>query len=120
METACPIENFNGLSLHHRHRKRLVLPTIQCFQRFPATLFLYGCPICCQILGEIGDDVPSNLHGGSGPGIAGGELGIDAGGVVYKVSVKSGGPDLILSEIAGELMDQSTHHLQMAQFLSTY
>ena len=38
---ALPIENFVKLSLHYRRRKRLVQPTIQCFQRFPATLFLY-------------------------------------------------------------------------------
>ena len=45
LETACPIENFNRLSLHHRRRKRLVLPTIQCFQGFSALLRLRHRPI---------------------------------------------------------------------------
>ena len=45
LETACPIENFNRLSLHHRRRKRLILPTIQCFQGFPVLLRLRHRPI---------------------------------------------------------------------------
>ena len=97
LETACPIENFNRLSLHHRRRKRLVPPTIQWFQRFPATLFLYGCPICGQIFGEVGNNIPSDLHGGCGPGIARGELGVYSRGVIYEISVKSGGFDLVLA-----------------------
>lgn len=70
--------------------------------------------ICGHIFGKIGDDVPSDLHSRGGPGIARGKLGIDASGVVHKVGIKPGGPDLIFAEIAGKLMDQSTHHLQVA------
>ena len=110
-ETACPIENFVRLSLHHRRRKRLVQPTIQCFQRFPATLFLYGCTICRQILGQVGDNVARNLHGGGGPGVAGGKLGIDAGGVVYKIRVESGRFNLLLIQVARKLMNQRPDHL---------
>lgn len=74
-------------------------------------LFLYGRPIRRQVLSEIGDDIPSNLHGGGGPGIAGGELRIDTGGMVHEIGVESGGPDLIFSEVAGELVDQGAYHL---------
>lgn len=92
-------------------------PSMQCDK---AKLSFRHRTIRCQILSKIGDDVPGDLHGGSGPRIAGGELGINARGVVHKVSVKPGGSDLILREVAGELMDQSAHHLQMAQFLCAY
>ena len=118
LETACPIENFNRLSLHHRRRKRLVLPLIQCFQRFPATLFLYGCPIRCQIFRQVGDDIARDLHSRGGPGIAGGKLGKDACGVIHEVGVKACGFDLAVAQIAGELVDEGAHHFQMAQFLS--
>lgn len=64
-----------------------------------------------QVLSEIGDDIPSDLHGGGGPGIAGGELRIDTGGMVHEIGVESGGPDLIFSEVAGELVDQGAYHL---------
>ena len=70
-----------------------------------------GFLLCGHIFGKIGDDVPSDLHSRGGPGIARGKLGIDASGVVHKVGIKPGGPDLIFAEITGKLMDQSTHHL---------
>lgn len=49
-----------------------------------------------HVLGQIGDDVSGDLHGGRGPGIAGRELGIDAGGMIHKVGIKAGGSDLLL------------------------
>lgn len=79
-----------------------------------------GFLLCRHVFGQIGDDVSGDLHGGGGPGIAGSELGIDAGGMVHKVGIKAGGSDLILAQVAGELMDQGAHHLQVSQFLCTY
>ena len=120
LETACPIENFNRLSLHHRRRKRLVLLTIQCFQRFPAMLFLYGRPIRRQILCQIPDNVPSHLHGGGRPGEAGGELRKHTGGMVHKIGVKARGLDLLLRKVPGQLMNQGSHHFQVPQFFRSY
>ena len=80
-------------------------------------LFLCHRPICRQVLSQIGDDIAGDLHGGRRPGIAGSELGIDAGGVVHKVGVEPGGLDLFLIQIPRELMDQGADHFQMPQFL---
>ena len=73
-----------------------------------------------QILGQVGDDIAGDLHGGGGPGVAGGELGIHAGGVIDEIGVKAGGLDLAVAQVAGELVDEGAHHFQVAQFLSTY
>lgn len=78
-----------------------------------------GLLLCRHVLSEIGNNIASNLHCGGGPGIARGKLRIYPGGVVHKIGIKPGGFDLILIEVACKLMDQSTHHLQVAQFLST-
>lgn len=73
-----------------------------------------------QILGQICDDVPGDLHSGGRPGIAGGKLRVYAGGVIHKIRVKAGGLDLAVAEVPGELVHQGADHLQMAQLLSTY
>ena len=39
--------------------------------------------------------------------------------MVNKIGVETGGFDLLLAQVAGELMDQGAHHLQVAKFLST-
>ena len=39
--------------------------------------------------------------------------------MVNKVSVKTGGSDLLFIQVAGELMDQGAHHLEVPQFLCT-
>lgn len=115
LETACPVENFNRLSLRHRRRKRLILPTIQCFQGFPALLPLRHRPIRRQILCQVPNDIPGYLHGSGRPGETGSELWKHAGGMVHEVGVKTGGLNLLLAEIPGQLVDQSAHHLQMPQ-----
>ena len=117
LETACPIANFNRLSLHHRRRKRLVQPTIQCFQRFPVTLFLYGCPICRQILRQISDQVALAGHTGGAVGEAGGGGGVDAGGVVHKVGGEGGFFNLVHGKVPGQLMDDGADHFQMPKFV---
>ena len=73
-----------------------------------------------HILRQIGDNIARNLRGGGGPGIAGGKLGEDAGGVVYKIRVESSRFNLLLIQVARKLMDQRSNHLQMPQFLCTY
>ena len=94
MGTACPIENFNRLPLHHR-------------------------PICRQILCQIGNSIACNLHGRGGPGGAGGKLRIYTSGVVHKVGIKSGGFDLLLAEVPGQLVDNGSNHFQMSELLSS-
>lgn len=64
-----------------------------------------GFLLCRHILSQIGDHVPSNLHGRSRPGITGGELGVYAGGMIHKICVKASGFDLFLIQISGKLMN---------------
>lgn len=78
-----------------------------------------GLLLCRQVLGQIGDDIAGDLHSGRRPGIAGGKLRIDTGGMIHKIGIKAGGSDLILVQVTGELVNQSAHHLQVPQFLST-
>ena len=82
-------------------------------------LFVGSCSIGGKILGEVGDGVAGDLHGGGRPGAAGGELREHAGGVIQKIGVKAGGLDLLLGQIPGQLMNQCADHLQMPQFLCT-
>ena len=73
-----------------------------------------------QVLGKISDHIPSHLHGGGAPGRAGGGGGVDAGGVVHKIGVKACCADLLVSQVPGQLMDDSADHLQMPQLLRAY
>ena len=83
-------------------------------------LFLYGRPIRRQILCQIGNGVPCDLHGSRGPRGAGGKLGIDPGGVVHEIGIKPSGLDLLIGQIPGQLVDDCPHHLQVPQFLSPH
>ena len=76
--------------------------------------------IRCQILGQIRNDIAGDLHRGGGPRIAGGKLRVDADGVIHEIGIKTGGSDLLLAEISGELMDQGANHLQVPQLLGPY
>ena len=80
-------------------------------------LSLHDRSICCQVLGKVCDGVAGDLHGGGGPGVAGGKLGEYAGGVVHEIGIKAGGLDLLLRQIPGQLMNNGAHHFQMSQFL---
>ena len=73
--------------------------------------------ICCQVLGKVCDGVAGDLHGGGGPGVAGGKLGEYAGGVIHKIGVETGGLDLLLGQVSSQLVNQRADHLQMPQFL---
>ena len=117
LETACPIKNFIRLSLHHRRRKRLILPTIQCFQGFPALLPLRHRPIRRQILGQISDQIALAGHTGGAVGEPGGSGGIHARCAVHKISVEPGGLDLLIREVPGQLVDDGANHFQMPKFV---
>ena len=73
--------------------------------------------ICCKILSEVRDGVAGDLHGGGGPGIAGGKLGEDSRGMVHEVGLEARILDLPLRQVPGQLMNDGPHHFQMPQFL---
>ena len=74
-----------------------------------------------QVLGQIGDDIAGGLDRAGAPGEAGGGGGVDPGGVVHEVGGESGiGLNLLIGEVPGQLVDNSRHHLHMAQLLSAY
>ncbi len=79
-----------------------------------------GLLLCRHVLSQIGDHVASDLHRGGGPWITGGKLGIYPSGVIDEIGVKAGGADLVIVQIAGQLVDKSTHHFQMPQLLGAY
>ena len=64
-----------------------------------------GLLFCRQILCQVGNNVACDLHCGRGPRIAGGKLRVDSHSVIDEIGVKAGGFDLLLVQIAGELMD---------------
>ena len=70
-----------------------------------------------KVFGEIGDGVTGDLHGAGRPRVAGGELREHARCVIDKVGIKAGLLDLILGQIARELMNDRTDHLKMPQLL---
>ena len=71
-----------------------------------------------QILRQVGDQVALHRHAGGAVREAGGGGGVHAGGPVHKIRVKARGPDLLLGEVPGQLVDDGADHLQMAQLLS--
>ena len=82
-------------------------------------LYLVKRTLGTQILCKIRDGIALDLHGCGAPGEAGGGGGIDPGGVVHKIGGEGGILDLGILQIPGQLVDNGTDHLQMAQFLST-
>ena len=73
-----------------------------------------------QVLREVGNGVAGDLHGSGGPGVAGGKLGEDPGGVIHKISLKARVLDLLLRQVPGQLVDDGPHHFQVSQFLGSY
>lgn len=82
-------------------------------------LSLRGRTICCKVFCQIGDRIAGNLHGCGAPRRAGSKLRVDASGVVHKVGVKSGGPDLIFVEVAGQLVDDGPYHFQVSELFGS-
>ena len=76
--------------------------------------------LCCQILGEVCNQVALDRHGGGAPRKAGGCRRIYARRVVNEIGVKAARPDVLFREITGQLVDDCANHLQVTQFLGTY
>lgn len=74
-----------------------------------------------KVLGEVGNYVAGGLHAPRAPGKAGGGGGVDAGGMVHEVGGEGGVvAHLLVAQVPGELMDQGSHHLHVAQLLGAY
>ena len=70
-----------------------------------------------QVLGEVGDHIAGGLHGGGAPGVAGGELGVDPGGVVHEVGGKWSALDVADLQVPGELVDHRPNHFKVPQLI---
>lgn len=77
-----------------------------------------GLLLCCQILGEIGDGISLDSHGGRRPGEAGGCRGVDSRRVIHEVGGEAGGTDLFLAQRPGQLVDDGADHFQVAQLVN--
>ena len=73
-----------------------------------------------QILGQVSDHIPLHRHGSRTVWESGGSGGIDTRGAVHKVGVEACRANLLFTEIAGELVHNSSNHLQMSEVLYTY
>ena len=82
-------------------------------------LRLRDSSISGHVLAQIADGVALNCHGSGCPGEAGGGGGIDAGSMVHKIGIETAGLDLLFGEAPGELVDDGSDHLQVAQFVRT-
>lgn len=69
-----------------------------------------------QILRQVGDHVAGNADGACRPGKTGRRSGIDSCGMIHKVGVKSGSPDVLVGQVSRQLVNNSPHHLQVSQF----
>lgn len=74
-----------------------------------------GFLLCCQILKKIGQHVSGGGKLCSVEGIAGGSLGVDAGGVIHKIGVEAGFFDLADRKIPGQLIEDGRDHFYMGQ-----
>ena len=73
-----------------------------------------------QILVEIRKDVPLDPHVLHVEGHPRGGDGVDPRGVIHKVGGEGGVLDLLLGEIAGELVENGGDHFQMGKLLGAY
>ena len=72
-----------------------------------------------QILVEIRQHVSLDPHVLHVEGHARGGDGVDARGVIHEVGGEGGVLDLLLREVAGELVENGGHHFQVGQLLGT-
>ena len=73
-----------------------------------------------QIFGQIGDHVTGRLDGSSRPREAGGGRRIDACRVIHEIARKQGiGTNLLIGQIAGQLVHNSGYHFKVSQFFRT-
>ena len=83
-------------------------------------LFLRHRSICCQVLCQVRNQVALTGHAGGAVGETGRCRRIDAGSAVHEVRVETGFFNLLVSQVAGQLVDNGSYHLQVAQFFRTY
>jgi len=72
-----------------------------------------------KILRQVGDHIAFHLNAGGTPWEAGSGSGINPGGVIDEIGGKIRHTDVLVGEVAGQLIDHGTHHFQMAQLLGT-
>jgi len=75
--------------------------------------------LCCQVLVEVGDGITLDSHVLHVVGHARRGDGIDARGMVDEIGGKGSVHDLILADIAGQLMDDGGHHFQVVELTRT-
>lgn len=81
---------------------------------------LHDRTICCQILGQVSDGVAGDGNAIRAPWGAGGGGGVDRGGMIDEVGRKTALLDVGLRQVPSQLVDDGSHHFQMAQFLGTW
>lgn len=82
-------------------------------------LYLVKRSLCSKILRQIGNGISLNLHHTAviyGPGCS---VGINTGGMVYKIGSKGRILDLGVLQIPCQLVDDGADHFQMPQFFCT-
>lgn len=79
-----------------------------------------GLLLCGQVLGQVRDGVAGDGDALRAPGGTGGGGGVDRGGVINEVGGESALLNVIFREVPGQLVNDGSHHLQMAQLLGTW
>lgn len=73
-----------------------------------------------HIFRQVCDDIPLDADACGIPGGAGGGCGIYASGMIDKIGGEASVSQLLLGEVAGELVDDGADHLQVSQLLCSY
>lgn len=81
---------------------------------------LHDRSICGQVLGQIRNGVTGDGDAVRAPGRARGSCGVDRGGVIDKVGGKAALLNVVLRQVPGKLVNDGSHHFQMAQFLGAW
>ena len=76
--------------------------------------------LCGKVFVKVGDDVTLDADILHIEGDAGGGDGVDAGGMVDEIAVKSAGSDLLFAKVSRQLVDDRRHHFEMGELLGTY
>lgn len=79
-----------------------------------------GLLLCGQVLGQVRDGVAGDGDAVRTPGGAGGGGGVDRGGVIDEVGGEATLLDVTFCEVPRQLVNDGSHHLQVAQFLGAW
>lgn len=77
------------------------------------------CRVRPHVFHQVGHGVALGLQEGSGEGCPRGGGGVDTGGMIHEVWCEGRILNLAVLQVPGELVDDGTYHLQMAQLLCT-